>query len=159
MRSKKITVKVDESTYRWLTALAKANNPNELYPEPVDAGKLLTQAAFCMADYAGRREGSWEADVARQLLIASGYQKQVSYQVQGQLLRWEDKRNARWAAAVKSSAITLVAGLLLIVGLQAVSGCCSASKSGSNSVSEGRYLNFFYHDSGPDRSADYGGEL
>jgi hypothetical protein len=73
---KRITVKVTDSTFRWLTALAKANSENAAGIEPT-ASALLSQAAFCFADYAGRRPGSWEADVGGSLLRSSGIHNEI----------------------------------------------------------------------------------
>lgn len=77
MSTKKITVKVDESTFRWLKAFAKAQSGSTLNPEKVTAGDLLGSAAFCIADHAGRRTGSWEAEVGRQMMVSSGYQNSI----------------------------------------------------------------------------------
>lgn len=92
MKTKTVTVKLDPSTHRWLNALAKANSHTELNAGTVTPEKLLAQAAFCIADYAGRRDGSWEADVARSLLLASGYQQLMSAAQQQRLSRWEESR-------------------------------------------------------------------
>ncbi len=72
MRKKTLTVQVDPSTLRWLIALARANK--------VEPATLLAQAAFCMADYAGRRVGSWEASQAGEMLVASGWQEQPTHE-------------------------------------------------------------------------------
>jgi hypothetical protein len=77
MAKTKLTVKIDNSTYRWLCALAQANSNTQLNQKKVTAGELLAQAAFCMGDYAGRRIGSWEAEAAQPLLVASGYQAKI----------------------------------------------------------------------------------
>jgi hypothetical protein len=76
-RKPTIVVKLDLSTWRWLNALANANSFTEFHDHEVTAAELLTQAAFCMADFAGRRIGSWEAEAGRNLLIASGYQGKI----------------------------------------------------------------------------------
>ena|SRR5258706_389946 len=87
-RTTRLTVDIDPSTFRWLTALAKANE--------VTPGTLLAQAAFCMADYAGRRPGSWEAGQAGEMLVASGWPK-GPFQQDCQLCRGQDhiENNAR----------------------------------------------------------------
>ncbi len=92
-KNKTVTVKVDESTFRWLNELAKAQRNRE-----VTAAEFLAQAAFCMADYAGRREGSWEADLGRNLLKAS-YQADIPLRVRFRLSKWE-------AAFQKSQEVT-----------------------------------------------------
>ncbi|HVV01766.1 MAG TPA: hypothetical protein VHH88_10425 [Verrucomicrobiae bacterium] len=92
---KAITVKVDESTYRWLKALANANSNSQLNQHKVTPAELLAQAAFCFADYAGRREGSWEAEVGRNLLMASGYQESIPFSKVALFRLWEDRRNAQ----------------------------------------------------------------
>ena len=99
MPRKTVTVNLDESTHRWLTELAKANSGTELNPGQVSAAKLIAQAAFCMADYAGRRPGSWEADVARSLLFASGYQSPIGALRQDKLSAWEEKRRVAFLAS------------------------------------------------------------
>lgn len=90
---KTLMIKVSASTARWLTALAEANN--------VTPGQLLEQAAFCMSDYAGRRTGSWESAVARELLVSCGYQKDISYDRYERLLVREEADNAAFRAALK----------------------------------------------------------
>jgi hypothetical protein len=67
---REIAVKLDPSTRSWLLALARKNKTT--------AAALLAQAAFCFADAAGRRRGSWEADVANSLLVSSGFSASVS---------------------------------------------------------------------------------
>lgn len=100
MKPKTVTIKVelDASTHRWLNELAATNSHTELNAGTVTAGQLLQQAAFCMADHAGRRHGSWEADVARQLLFASGYQQAIGALKQDQLRAWEEKRRVAYLA-------------------------------------------------------------
>src|SRR2546423_1916700 len=95
---KSITVKVDESTYRWLSAFASVQGKDENTTKSRRAtpAKLLAQAAFCMADYAGRRDGSWESDVAKQLLYASGFQGTLPFKKRERLTAWEDHRNAAY---------------------------------------------------------------
>lgn len=74
---KTLRVRVSESTHRWLSALAAANVENRAGVGST-AADLLAQAAFCFADYAGRRTGSWEAGVGGAMLISSGIQNPVS---------------------------------------------------------------------------------
>jgi len=81
-----VEVPLDESTHNWLLELAKANN--------VQVCDLLAQAAFCFADNAGRREGSWEASAARAMLVSSGYAGFVDWDGRKKLWEWEEKRNA-----------------------------------------------------------------
>ena len=94
---KRIRVEVDDSTYRWLVALAKANAVNNKCGMELDStpGGLLAQAAFCFADYAGRRTGSWEADVGGNLLIASGFQNAVVYEAYDRCTARDDADNRR----------------------------------------------------------------
>lgn len=73
-KSKTLKVEISASTFRWLRALARGNSKTEMNPGVVTVEDLLAQAAFCMADAAGRRTGSWEADVAQRMLESSGYQ-------------------------------------------------------------------------------------
>ena len=77
-KPKKINVQLDASTWRWLSALAKANSNTQLNQHKVTPQELLAQAAFCFADYAGRRDGSWEAHAGAQLLTPSGYQEKIN---------------------------------------------------------------------------------
>lgn len=72
-KNKKITVTVDASTWRWLGALARANQKADMLLAPSTREGILAQAAFCFADAAGRRTGSWEASVGQSLLDSSGY--------------------------------------------------------------------------------------
>lgn len=74
-----------KSTRRWLNAIAKVNNT---IPKA-----LLEQAAFCIADYAGRRPGSWEAEVGRQLMSPSEFQKEISERTYSTLRRQDDSEN------------------------------------------------------------------
>lgn len=69
---KRITVELDPSTLRWLQAFARSQGGT--LSGTATAESILAQAAFCIADYAGRRPGSWEADVAGNMMIASGWQ-------------------------------------------------------------------------------------
>lgn len=69
MKGRKLTIQLDESTARWLIALAHANQTT--------GEAMLAQAASCMADYAGRRPGSCEADVGAGLLRSSGWEKPI----------------------------------------------------------------------------------
>lgn len=73
-KTKKLTVEVDVSSWRWLRALARANAKSDLPLANSTPEGILAQAAFCFADAAGRRSGSWEADVGRNLLYSSGFQ-------------------------------------------------------------------------------------
>ena len=72
-----IKVTMDASTWRWLRALARAHEKSDLPLAPATPAGLLAQAAFCFADAAGRRPGSWEADVGRSMLISSGFQEDL----------------------------------------------------------------------------------
>jgi len=65
----------------------------------VSAAELLRNAAFCFADYAGRRDGSWEADAGRNLLMSAGYQEMIKWDKRERLSAWEEKRNAAWRKA------------------------------------------------------------
>lgn len=96
MKTKTVTVKVDESTHRWLEAFAEANCNTELTPRQIDASDLLAQAAFCIADYAGRRVGSWEADAGRQLMISSGFHETIGFDQAQRLAAWEEKKRQAW---------------------------------------------------------------
>lgn len=101
-RTVAFTVRVSPSTARWLRALARAGKPRwekGRKPDPCTPEELLEQAAFCMADCAGRRTGSWEADVARTLLFSSGFNTQASTADQFRLLCAEDRANEKWRAA------------------------------------------------------------
>jgi hypothetical protein len=97
---KTIAVKVDDSTYRWLAALAKANSINNEcgMEDQSTPGGLLAQAAFCFADHAGRRTGSWEAYVGRQMLDASGFQNEVSYKDNDRCAAQDAARNSELMA-------------------------------------------------------------
>jgi len=86
----RVKLELDASTHRWLTAFAQANSNQP----PLNAGKvtvaaLLSQAAFCMADYAGRRPGSWEASVAEGLLLSSGFQTRLPWSQQEKIHKLE----------------------------------------------------------------------
>lgn len=96
MKVKPVTVRLDESTHRWLSELAKANSNTELNPGKINMAQLLAKAAFCFADHAGRREGSWEADVGRNLLLAAGYQQRPPALRRSQLARWEEQKRQAW---------------------------------------------------------------
>lgn len=78
MKVKSVKVKLDASTWRWLRAYAKANSNTQLNNHKVTPEDLLEQAAFCFGDAAGRRDGSWEADVGGNMLIASGFQAKIA---------------------------------------------------------------------------------
>lgn len=80
MKHRIIKVKVDVSTWRWLRALARANSKaTEFQPAAkLTEADILAQAAFCFADAAGRRAGSWEASVGQSLLDSSGFQQTVT---------------------------------------------------------------------------------
>lgn len=93
-------VRVDHATARWLNALARANSAHRDVRVRGFAA-LLEQAAFCLADCAGRRTGSWEADVARTMLIACGY---VSSATERDLERLHaaDRRDSQRAATPRS---------------------------------------------------------
>jgi hypothetical protein len=95
---KTISVEVDPSTYRWLSALAKANSFNSIHNHEVTPAELLAQAAFCLADYAGRRTGSWEANVGWNLAIPSGYQELVPMNKAAMLQRIDRNAEKRWMA-------------------------------------------------------------
>ncbi len=100
MQKEKVTVQVqlDLSTAAWLAAFAKANSDTELFPGPVTPSRILEQAAFCFADAVGRREGSWEADVGRTMLLASGFGLKIPDNVAGRLLATEEVERRRWLA-------------------------------------------------------------
>lgn len=95
-RARKITVEVDASTYRWLRALGRANDkaPNRL--GEAGAEGILAQAAFCIADCAGRRTGSWEASVAESLLTSSGYVTEVPYPESERCRRYDEAAQRAW---------------------------------------------------------------
>lgn len=76
MKRKTVKVKLDPSTWRWLRALAEANSNTELNGHEVKPGDLLGQAAFCIADAAGRHHG-WRADVGGHFLHPTGYQGKI----------------------------------------------------------------------------------
>jgi hypothetical protein len=98
VKLKTVTVYLDSSTHRWLTALAKANSKTDLNPGKVNAAQLLAQAAFCFADHAGRRHGSWEAEAGRAMLFASGYQQPIGALKQTKMAEREERerrKNAR----------------------------------------------------------------
>ncbi len=101
-KSKKIIVEVDASTWRWLRAFARANSNTDIHPGKVTEADILAQAAFCVADHAGRRNGSWEASVAQSMMDASGYQESVGYPDYDLCLGWDTKENERWNAARKA---------------------------------------------------------
>jgi hypothetical protein len=71
---KRITIQVDADTYQWLKRLENDLQHVHFPGEKVTMQALLQQAAFCFADHAGRRTGSWEADVGGRLLQSSGYE-------------------------------------------------------------------------------------
>lgn len=77
MKLKTVKVKIDASTHRWLRALAKANSNTQLNANKITAAHLIERAAFCFGDAAGRRDGSWEADVGINMLMACGYQEKI----------------------------------------------------------------------------------
>jgi hypothetical protein len=81
-----VFIQASGSTHRWLHALAKANKTT------ID--DLLTQAAFCFADHAGRREGSWEADVAGSMLRSSGFQLGIPDDRKDLLQEMDENENA-----------------------------------------------------------------
>lgn len=91
---KKISVTVDDSTYRWLLELANANGVNIGEIEATPAG-LLAQAAFCFADYAGRRPGSWEADVGGSLLNSSGVHATIGWEAFDRCLKVDQAYQAK----------------------------------------------------------------
>lgn len=92
MKTKIVTVEVDESTYRWLELFAKANCNTLVHEREIGPSDLLKQAAFCFADSAGRRDGSWEAGVGRTLLQASGFQGQINWRDAEKLRERERRR-------------------------------------------------------------------
>lgn len=81
------------STKQWLLAFVKANN--------VTVEEMLAQAAFCIADYAGRREGSWEAGVGGDLVMASGYQEAITSEERERLYKREEAANEAWRRKVQ----------------------------------------------------------
>ncbi len=102
-RTVAITVRVSPSTARWLRALARAGKPSwekGRKPDPCTPEELLEQAAFCMADAAGRRTGSWEADVARSLLMSSGLPTEPRPADSDRCHRAENAANAKWRASL-----------------------------------------------------------
>jgi hypothetical protein len=97
--TKKITVRLDLSTWRWLQALARANKSAEILMSPSTPAGLLEQAAFCFADAAGRRTGSWEADVGRSMLVSSGFQEELSAADHARCARADERANQLARAA------------------------------------------------------------
>lgn len=100
MKKRKLTVELDVSTWRWLRALARANSNSKPFNEghTVTAEEMLAQAAFCFADAAGRRTGSWEASVGQSMLDSSGYQASVPYSDYDRCQRLDEEANAKWRA-------------------------------------------------------------
>ncbi len=93
MKLKSVTVKLDESTHRWLKELAKANSKTQFNPGKLKPAQFLAFAAFCMADYAGRVQGaSWEAEAARGMLFPGNFQAAIPAAKQDQLRDWEQRR-------------------------------------------------------------------
>lgn len=70
MRRKVLRLTIDEETWAWLLLIAQQTDQAPAGKHTVP--QLLAQAALCMADAAGRRPGSWEAEVGRNLLQRSG---------------------------------------------------------------------------------------
>ena len=91
-RERSVSLKVSASTHRWLTAFAKANG--------ITAGELLAQAAFCFADHAGRRSGSWEGSVAGDMARSCGYQQEIHWQARIKIIEREDRDLAEWRATL-----------------------------------------------------------
>jgi len=93
MKRKKVTVYLDLSTHRWLAAYAKANSGDHRLgygpARRVTARKLLTHAAFCVADFAGRKPGSWQALGALHIMMPAGYQERIAADVLAKLERRE----------------------------------------------------------------------
>lgn len=69
---KTIVVTVSAGTLEWLQKLAFNMSRGPAAPTGTTVEELLAQAAFCFADAAGRRPGSWEAGVGREMLRSSG---------------------------------------------------------------------------------------
>jgi len=80
-------VHLDPSTRMWLVALARANNTTPNF--------ILEEAAFCFANSAGRRTGSWEADTGGNMLTACGFQKEIPGAVLDHVRRVDAARNER----------------------------------------------------------------
>ncbi|HLP00630.1 MAG TPA: hypothetical protein VK163_01295 [Opitutaceae bacterium] len=102
-RTVAFTVRVSPSTARWLRALARAGKPRwekGKRADPCTVAELLEQAADCMADCAGRRPGSWEADVARSLLESSGLPTCALFADYSRCCRADEADNAKWRAAL-----------------------------------------------------------
>lgn len=97
-----IRLRVDPPTARWLRALARAN-AGHLEVRERGVAAILEQAAFCLADCAGRRTGSWEAQVARELLTSSGFVSEAGWRDIARLQE-ADRRDRR--AEVPSDANT-----------------------------------------------------
>lgn len=76
MKVKTVKVKLDPSTLRWLRAFAKVNSKTQLNSHNVTPAKLLGEAAFCLADSAGRHHG-WRADLGGSMLLACGFQEKI----------------------------------------------------------------------------------
>jgi hypothetical protein len=88
--AKTIKVKVDDSTWRWLRAFARVNSHTQDNQHKVTPAELLSQAAVCMAEHAGRdTKFNWRASVAARLLDASGYQKSIPFNQQEKLRKGE----------------------------------------------------------------------
>lgn len=79
MKLKTVKVKIDASTHRWLRALAKANSNTQLNAKKITPAHLVAEAAFCLADYAGRHCGS-KADVGGNLLLCCGFGETIAAQ-------------------------------------------------------------------------------
>ena len=92
MKLKTLRVKVDPSTHRWLAALAQANSKSQLNPKEVKPEHLLAEAAFCLADAAGRHHG-WRADIGGSLLQANNYGEKIPFDKM-MALQTEDRRPA-----------------------------------------------------------------
>ncbi len=97
-RKRKIVLTVGPSTYCWLRALSRANKKAPLAVAGSSVEEMLEQAAFCLADCAGRRTGSWEADVARSLLTSSGYRTEADSRDSDRCHRYDEAENRAWRA-------------------------------------------------------------
>ena len=93
MKHKTLKVTIDRSTWRWLKAMADAHNRIE-GNLPVTPQELISEAAFALADGAGRRTGSWEGDAGRRLIEGSGWSLPTFARIE-QLHRQDDIDSAR----------------------------------------------------------------
>jgi hypothetical protein len=93
-RYKKIKVRLDASTWRWLRALTRNRSENCLGKPTARGG--LQQAAFRMADCAGRRQGAWTAEVARRMLESSGYATEANWAALPLLHAHDRREQEKW---------------------------------------------------------------